>query len=312
MILVTGSLAFDHIMNFPGRFGDHILPEKLHILNVSFLVPEMRKSFGGTSGNISYTLALFGVDVAILGVVGSDFAPYKKFLEENGVKTTYIFESHGHFTSTAFGITDRENNNIWGFYTGADDVSDSLSLGQVKESIEFGIVAPQKPETMLSMIRQYKRKAIPYIFDPGMQLPWFTKDHLIEAFEHASVVIGNDYEMSVIEKKIGIEMLSDFCKKGKIIITTLGGKGSRIEKKGKVFDIPPVRVESRDPAGAGDAYRAGFIAGFLKGMSLDVCGRMGSVAAAYTVEKFGTTTHMFTKKEFERRYKEAYKENLSI
>lgn len=311
MILVTGSLAFDHIMNFPGVFRDHILPDKLHILNVSFLVPEMRKSFGGIAGNISYTLALLGVDVGILGSVGSDFASYKSFLEEAGVNTDSIFESRAHYTSTAFGITDSENNQIWGFYTGADDISDSLSLRQVKEKITFGIVSPQKPETMLSMARQYKKKHIPFLFDPGMQLPWFTRDHLEEAFDHAAIIIGNDYEISVIEKKAGKNICTRLAASGKIVITTLGSKGSRIQTKNETVDIPAVKVQSRDPAGAGDAYRAGFIAGYVKRFPLTVCGKMGSVAAAYTVEKFGTTTHTFTKKEFSKRYSQAYGETLS-
>lgn len=311
MILITGSLAFDHIMNFPGVFRDHILPDKIHMLNVSFLVPEMRKSFGGIAGNISYTLALLGCKPAILGVVGSDFSTYKEFLEKNGVNTSYIWESKAHFTSTAFGITDSENNQIWGFYTGADDISDSLSLDLVKEPITFGIVSPQKPETMLSMVRQYKKKNIPFLFDGGMQLPWFSKDHLLEAFASALIIIGNDYEMTVIEKKIGKKEFDNLSGNGKIVITTLGAHGSRVVKGKESLQIPAVAVSPKDPAGAGDAYRAGFIAGYLSNVPLSSCARMGCVAASYSVEQYGTTTHTFTKKEFEKRYFDTYKERLN-
>lgn len=313
MILVTGSLAFDHIMDFPGKFSDHIMPEKIHNLNVSFLVDQMKKSFGGTAGNIAYSLSLLGVKASVMGVVGDDFTAYREFLEKNDIDTSYIKSVNNFYTSTAFGITDNKDNNIWGFYTGADSLSDNLSIKDVKNKIDFGIVAPHNPRAMIKFAREYQLTKTPFLFDPGMQLPWLTSSDLHAAFAGATVIIGNDYEVSVIEKKAEIENLHTLSDKGKIIITTLGEEGSKISGMGDTIYVKSARVKmSSDPAGAGDAYRAGFVAGFIRKLPLKVCGQMGSVAAAYTVEKYGTSTHFFTLEQFCRRYFENYNENLEL
>ena len=313
MILVTGSLAFDHILNFPGKFGDHILPDKIHNLNVSFLVNDMRKSFGGTAGNIAYSLSLLGIKTAILGFVGDDFSPYREFLVDNEVETKYIRAIEKFYTSTAFGMCDQNDNSIWGFYTGADSLSDNLSIKEVKEKIDFGIIAPQNPRAMCRFADEYKEMGIPYLFDPGMQLTWLLKSDLEEGIAGARIVIGNDYEVDVMEKKMMIDDLNQLSKRGKIIITTLGEKGSRIVQNGKETRVKGARVRSvSDPAGAGDAYRAGFVAGFIRNFPLSICGQMGSVAAAYTVEKYGTTTHRYTHGQFMRRYKENFKEEIQL
>lgn len=312
MILVTGSLAFDHIMNFPGRLGDQILPEKIHMLNASFLVTDMRKSFGGTAGNIAYSLSLLGVRTAILGIAGEDFDTYKEFLEKNEIDTSYIKLVNNLYTSTAFGITDSQDNQIWGFYSGADKMTDHLSIFDVAGKIDFGIISPNNPRAMLKFAQEYQQAKISYLFDPGMQLPWLSGADLRTAFKGAKIIIGNDYEMSVIEKKIEMP-IGSFVKEGKIIITTLGSEGSRIISDGGEINIRAARVRSAaDPAGAGDAYRAGFMAGFLRDFPIKACGQMGSITAAYTVEKFGTTTHNFTSEEFCRRYKENYGEILEL
>lgn len=313
MILITGSLAFDQIMDFPGKFSDHIMPDKIHMLNISFLVKKMRKGFGGTAGNIAYTLSLLGINCSVLGVVGADFVPYRKFLEKNRVDTSYIKTAKNLYTSSAFGITDSKDNQIWGFYTGADKLSDKLSIDKVKQRIDFGILAPHNPKAMLNVAKEYQERKIPYLFDPGMQLPWLSGSALKKAFLGAKIIIGNDYEIGVMEKKTKIKNLHGLSKEDKVIITTLGEKGSRISSDGKIVNIKSAKVVSTcDPTGAGDCYRAGFMAGFLRGFSMKVCGQMGSIAAAYTVEKYGTTTHKFTKKEFERRYKESYLERLNL
>ncbi len=309
MIVVTGSLAFDLILDFPGNFSEHILPEKLHTLNVSFLVEKMQKGFGGTAGNISYNLAMLGIKVGILGLVGSDFETYRDFLQKNNVNTNYIRQVPNFFTSTAVGITDGKDNQIWGFYTGADSLSEGLSLDTITEEIDFGIVAPHNPRAMIKMTQEYQRKKIPYLFDPGMQLPWLDKNDLRIGIKGARIVIANDYEMSVIEKKIG-EKLED---PHKIIIVTLGEKGSRISYKGAVYEIPPAKVKGAyDPTGAGDAYRAGFVSGFLRKFPIETCGKMGALCAAYTVEAYGTTTHTFTFEEFSYRYKDNFHEALIL
>lgn len=312
MILVTGSLAFDHIMNFPGKFSDQILPDKIHMLNASFLVNDMKKSFGGTAGNIAYSLSLLGVRCSVMGVAGEDFQTYKEFLEKYEVDTTYVKLVNNLYTSTAFGITDGGDNQIWGFYSGADMLSDHLTIESVNRKIDFGIVAPHNPRAMLKFAREYKHENIPYLFDPGMQLPWLSAEDLRSAFSGAGIIIGNDYEISVMEKKIGTS-LDIYSNQGKIVITTLGAHGSRIEKDDEVIGISAAKVRSAaDPAGAGDAYRSGFVAGYLRNFPLKTCGQMGSVTAAYTVEKFGTTTHEFTIEEFARRYRDNYGETLAL
>ncbi len=313
MILVTGSLAFDQIMDFPGKFSDHILPDKIHVLNVSFLVKEMRKGFGGTAGNIAYNLSLLGLKTCIMAVAGEDFGAYRDFLEKNEVDTSHVKVVPHLYTSTAFGITDLQDNQIWGFYAGADDLSENLSIFNVKGKIDFGVVAPQNPTAMINFVKEYKKAKIPFLFDPGMQLPWFSAEDLRQAFSTADIIIGNDYEIGVMEKKTGIADLGSLSEKGKIIITTLGEKGSVIVAAGKKIFIEAAEVSSAsDPTGAGDAYRAGFLAGYMRGFSLEVCGRIGSVAAAYTVEKYGTTTHFFTRDEFIQRYERNYNQKIEL
>lgn len=313
MLLVSGSLAFDNIFDFPGAFSDHIMADKLHMLNVSFLVDTMRKSFGGTAGNIAYTLSLLHTQVSILGSVGKDFAPYEVFLKKHGVDTSLIHRELTLYTATAFGITDKKDNQLWGFYQGADRISHQLNISAIKEKITFGLIAPNNPKAMCKFAKEYTAYHIPYLFDPGMQLPWLLGTELREAFKGAKIIIGNDYEVSVMEKKTGIRPLTQLSKKGKIIIRTLGEKGSEVSENGKTYSIPAARIKNAsDPTGAGDAYRAGFMAGYMRKLNVQTCGQMGSVASAYTVEKYGTTTHSFTVDEFCKRYRENFGETIRL
>lgn len=312
MILVTGSLAFDQIMDFPGKFSDHILPDKIHTLNVSFLVHSMRRGFGGTAGNIAYTLSLLGCSCTILGLVGDDFVPYKEFLDKNEVDTSYIKVLNKHQTSAAFGITDKSDNQIWGFYEGADSIADHLSVNEVKGKIDFAIIAPHNPQAMLNFVADYTKRKIPYLFDPGMQLRYLEGDDLKLAFMGATIIIGNDYEIEVMQRKTSINNLHRHYK-NKIVITTLGEKGSIVSYNGQLIEVPSAKVRNiSDPAGAGDAYRSGFVAGYIRKFPLKICGQMGSVSAAYTVEKYGTTTHSFTIDQFVKRYNENYQEDLRL
>lgn len=307
MILVTGSLAYDQIMDFPGEFRDHIHADKLHILNVSFLVNKLRKGFGGTAGNIAYTLSLLGITSEIMGTVGDDFSPYRIFLKKHHIGTKFLKIIKSEKTSSAFGITDKKDNQIWGFYTGADKFSHNLSISKIKDPIDMAVIAPQNPKAMLKFAVEYSHKKIPYLFDPGMQLPWFEKSSLLKAITGAKIIIGNDYEIRVMEKKTGIGNLHSIAGKNKIIITTLGDQGSVISYAKDKIKIKAAKTERVvDPSGAGDSYRAGFLAGFLRHFDLIVCGQMGSMAACYAVEKYGTSNHRFTLKEFSRRLKENY------
>ncbi|KKR34221.1 MAG: Adenosine kinase [Candidatus Gottesmanbacteria bacterium GW2011_GWC2_39_8] len=310
MILVTGSLAYDYIMDFPGKFAEHILPEKIHMINVSFLVDQMIKNFGGTAGNISYSLSLLGVKVSLFGCVGKDFGPYKDFLKENEIETKYLKVMEDKYTTTGFGVTDKSDNQIWGFYQGADIHSDLLSVRSIREKIDFGIVSPQNPKAMNKFVCEYKEEQIPYLYDPGMQLPRLTNPELETGIRGATILIGNDYEMTVMEKRL--TNWKGLVEK-KILITTMAEKGVKIDYTGKSFTVNAAKAKSVcDPVGAGDAFRGGFMAGFMRNFSLPVCARMGAVAAVYTVEKYGTTTHKYTIEDFCRRYKENYKESLSL
>ncbi len=307
-VLVAGSIAFDQIMVFHGNFKDHILPEKLHVINISFLVSEMRKQRGGCAGNISYALALHGVDARVVATAGNDFAEYRAWLDQHGVDTSQVVVHDDVGTASCFITTDQADNQITGFFPGAMGRAGELSL---KESAgdrpALAIVAPDDPAAMVRHCREAREAGIPFIFDPSFQVTAMDGGPLAEAAEGAAVLVLNDYEHAVFEEKTG-------KKGGKIFdlvdmaIVTLGGEGSRILLgDGSEIRIPAARVEDLvDPTGAGDAFRAGFIAGLMRGHDLDVCGRMGSVTAAYAVERNGTQLHTFTREEFAERYRESF------
>lgn len=308
-MLVTGSLAFDYIMDFPGIFSDHIDPTKIHILNVSFLVDNLKKQQGGTGGNIAYNLALLKNEVSLLGFVGSDFADYEIFLRKAGIDTRGLSIKEDELTAQANIITDKKDNQITAFYPGAMKYTKSLSIKSLK-GIDFCVIAPNDPEAMIKFVLECKQLKIPYLFDPGMQLPRVSDDDLKKGIEKAEILIGNDYEIAVIKKRLKASD-EDLLGKVKILITTLGEKGSVIKIRDSKYDISACKPKKiLDPTGAGDAFRAGFLAGYLQGLNLEVCGKMGSVAACYAVEKYGTTAHKFTLEEFKERFRESFGEKL--
>ncbi|HUV46544.1 MAG TPA: carbohydrate kinase family protein [Candidatus Bathyarchaeia archaeon] len=312
MIVVAGSLSFDFIMNFPGYFKDQILPEKIHILNLSFLTEKLNKNFGGTAANIAYNLALLGEKPSILAPAGKDFREYKRFLDKSNINTQYIKVYRNDFTSNYFAIVDKSDNQIGGFYAGVMSKTVNLSLRKIEESIGFVVITPTEPKAMVKFAKECQELKIPYLFDPGMQLPRLTKNQVLDGVNGAKILIGNDYEISLLQKKIDWDK-KKILSKVKIVVTTLAGKGSLIETKNKRLRVMAAKPRNiSDPVGAGDAYRAGFVLGFLKGFDLKTCGQMGSVTAAYTVEKYGTTTHRFTKKQFCVRYKKNFGKELKL
>lgn len=312
MVVVAGSLAFDFVMNFPGRFSEHIMLEKIHVLNLSFLTERLNKNFGGTAGNIAYNLALLGEKPIVLSTAGKDFRPYKKFLAKSGVNTRYIKIVRDDFTSNYFAVVDKLDNQIGGFYAGAMLEDKKLSFKKIREIIDFVVISPTEPEAMINFAEQAQRLAIPYLFDPGMQLPRLEKAELMQGVSGAKILIGNDYEISLIQKKLNFGK-KELLKKVDILITTLAEKGSIIETQERVLRVKAARpFNTCDPVGAGDAYRAGFLKGFLLNFDLKTCGQMGAVAAVYTVEKYGTTTHRFTREQFCKRYRNNYKEILQF
>ena len=306
MILVTGSLAYDLIMDFPGRFSDHIDPTKIHILNLSFLVDSLKKQKGGTAGNIAYNLALLEIPVNILGSVGEDFDEYQTFLQKAGVDVSNIKIVKNEQTSQAFITTDKADNQITSFYPGSMKNNSSLKIVDLSEKPEFTVISPNDPKAMINFALECQKLEIPYMFDPGMQLPRLTNQDLITGIKGAKILIGNDYEIGLLSSKLKVKS-EKLLENIKILITTLGEKGSIIQTKDQNIRIKAAKPkEVIDPTGAGDAYRAGFLAGYLQGLDLKVCGQMGSVTACYSVEKYGTTTHSFTMDEFQQKYKENY------
>ena len=326
MIIVTGSLGFDYIMDFPGRFSDRIMPDKIHAISLSFLVDDLKKQWGGTAGNISYSLGLLGIKPLLLATAGNDFAPYKKYLEQHGVDTSQVKEFKNIATGSYFVITDKADNQIGAFYTGAMRHATKVSLKDClfgkkgKKTVffeDFVVIAANDPTAMRNYVDECIALNIPFMYDPAFQIDTFTGDDLKKAVTHAQILIGNDYEIELIAKKLGISK-NKLLTMTPIVITTLGEKGATIEcqvtnDKFQIFKIKPAKAKKVvDPTGAGDWFRSGFLAGYLRGLDLQTCGQMGALAAVYTVEAYGTTTHTFTKKEFIKRYRENYQMPLTI
>lgn len=311
-ILVTGTLGFDYIMDFPGKFADRIMPDKIHQISLSFIVDTLKKQFGGTAGNIAYSLKLLGIEPRIIAPAGNDFEPYQKFLLKHRIDISGIPIRKDVATSSYFVITDTDDNQIGSFYLGASKYAKNLSVIDKKNRSNFVVLAPTDPEAMKKYVAECRENKITYLYDPAFQIGVFTPDDLLKGISGAKILIGNDYEISLIEKKLKINH-AQLLKLCPIVITTLGVKGSIIETHDKKIAIRSAKPKAIvDPTGAGDAYRSGFLAGYMQGFDLQICGQMGAVAAVYTVEKYGTVTHSFSKKDFIKRYRENYKGNLVL
>lgn len=299
-------------MDFPGRFADRIMPDKIHKISLSFLVETLKKQFGGTAGNIAYSLKLLGIDPRIVAPAGNDFGPYKKFLLDHRVDVSGISIRKDVATSSYFVITDIDDNQIGSFYLGASKYAKNLSVASKMTNPDLVVLAPTEPEAMKKYVSQCRKNKLPYLYDPAFQIGVFAPDDLLEGISGAKILIGNDYEISLIEKKLKINH-AQLLKLCPIVITTLGVKGSIIETHDKKIAIRSAKPKAIvDPTGAGDAYRSGFLAGYLRGFDLKTCGQMGSIAAVYTVEKYGTVTHSFSKEEFAVRYRKNFKERLVL
>ena len=310
-IVVTGSLAYDHIMSMPGRFRDHIMPDKLHILNVSFIMNTFRQEFGGTAGNIAYTLGLLKTPSILVASAGCDFGLYKrhllkgKYVDLSGVK---IFGTDK--TARGFVTTDRDDNQIWGFYEGAMRNSSKVLLKPYLNNNGLLMIAPNDPTAMIKYVNEAVNLKVPYIFDPAFNISHFTLSDLKKAVKNSDILIGNDYEITLIKRRLKLSS-ANLLRNCHLLVTTLGSKGSVIESRNKCLHIPAAKPDNQsDPTGAGDAFRAGFLAGCVRNFPLEVCGKMGSVAAVYTVEKYGTQTHGFTLDQFCQRYRENFIDDL--
>lgn len=310
-IAVSGSLAYDQIMDFPGKFSDHILPTEIHNLNLSFFLSGLRRSFGGTAGNIAYNLSLLGEKPIILGVVGFDFADYRTWLLKKKIDISRIKKVSTDKTASAYIITDQSDNQIAAFYPGPRPKDYLKSISKLKD-IDLAIISADDKDRMMAYAAHYQAKHIPYIFDPGQALIAFSPAEVKKAIRGAKVLIGNDYEIKLMADKMKTD-LAKLVRMVEILVITKGGKGSEIYQGNDKIIIPPAKPKNTsDPTGAGDAYRAGLIKGLINGCNLKTCGQLGGLIAVYTVEKFGTQTHTFTMKELKTRYQKNYKEKLII
>jgi adenosine kinase len=300
-IIVSGSLAYDRIMDFPGKFSDHILPEKIHVLNVCFQVSGMKEKFGGTAGNIAYALTLMGEKPAISATIGHDYDKYFKWLSKNGISTEGIRIIEEEFTAGAYITTDQADNQITGFNPGAMKYPSSLDFSKLDPRQTIIIVSPGNFEDMVNYPRLCKDKGIDYIFDPGQSLPMWDAKDLIRSIDGCRILIVNDYELDLITHKTGLTK-KELLGRADTIITTLGEHGSQISTADDEIKIPAVKAgKVEDPTGAGDSYRGGLISGLVRGMDILQCARMGSVCASFAVESYGTQEYSFTIEEFNKR-----------
>ncbi len=303
--LICGSVAYDNIMVFDDRFKNHILPEKVHVLSVSFLVPQMRKEFGGCAGNIAYNLKLLGGEPLPMATVGKDFARYAKWMDEIGINRKHIAQIDNEFTAQAFITTDLDDNQITAFHPGAmnfshlNDVSDA-------DGITIGIVSPDGREGMIAHASQFVDAGIPFVFDPSQGLPMFDGDDLSTFIEQAAWVTVNDYEWELITTRTGMSK-TDVQARVEALIITKGNQGSEIHAGGETIEIPAARPsETADPTGCGDAYRAGLLHGLMHELDWETTGRIASLMGAIKIAHHGTQNHRFEIEDFEARFEEAF------
>ena len=309
-VLISGSLAYDRIMDFPGHFRDHFLAHKLHTINVSFAVDGVEENFGGTAGNIAYNLALLEHDPRIIATAGSDFVAYRKYLKKHGIETDTIRRDSSKLTSSAYIITDKADNQIAAFSMGAG--GNAYEPLPETEGCTCAIIGAGCVHDMRSLPAHYRGHNVPYFYDPGQQIPVLSAENLRQGIEGAAGLFANDYELDLIIQKTEWSE-KELCARTPLVVATLGESGSRIMTKDATERVKAVHVTNViDPTGAGDAYRAGFITGYLMGETPRVCAQIGSAAAAYAVEQYGTQNHRFTLSELAERYTAGYGEEFPL
>ena len=303
--LICGSLAYDTIMVFQDQFKNHILPDQVHVLNVSFLVPRMRREFGGCAGNIAYNLKLLGADPLPMATVGQDFAPYREHFTRQGIRLDYVKELADLYTAQAFITTDLDDNQITAFHPGAMMRSFENHVRDVKDAT-FGIVAPDGRDAMLQHVEEFAARKVPFIFDPGQAMPLFSGEEFRAFIDKADYVTVNDYESMLLQRNTGWSA-EEITARVKAYIVTRGPKGSLIHTTKETFDIPPAHERRvSDPTGCGDAYRAGLIFAIMRGMDWPTVGRVASLMGALKVEHPGTQNQRFTYDEFADQFRQQF------
>lgn len=305
-VVLIGSVAYDYLMRFPGNFNEHILPEHLDRLSLSFLVDEMRKERGGVAANIGYTMGLLGGNPLLFATVGQDFGEYRFWLEEHGVDTSGVTVIDHKFTASFFANTDLGNRQIASFYAGAMGDAALLSLHDLDASeIELVVISPTAPDAMAKAVRECKELGLPYVYDPSQQTIRLTKEDLLEGIDGSLMLIVNDYELNLIEKKTGLES-AEIHDMTQHLVVTKGEKGVTILND-ELYNIPAALTDQvADPTGVGDAFRGGFLRAYIAGADWDTAGKMGALAATYCIESIGTQSQFYTHNDFIERFEQVY------
>lgn len=307
--LICGSIAFDTIMVFHDKFKNHILPDKVHILSVSFLVPELRREYGGCAGNIAYNLKLLGGDPLPMATVGQDFDPYGAWMEQNKISTKHIKGIEHSYTAQAFITTDMDDNQITAFHPGAMSFAHENNIEDAS-GVTIGIVSPDGRDGMIQHAQQFADANIPFIFDPGQGMPMFDKDDLLHFIDQATWITVNDYEAQLMQERTGLSP-HEIAEKVDALVVTLGAEGSHVYQGEHRMEIPCAKPEAiNDPTGCGDAYRAGLLYGLMNHMDWETTGRIAALMGALKIERHGTQNHRFMREEFDARFKKSFGQAL--
>lgn len=305
-VVVSASIAYDHIMHFDGSFKDHILQDKAHVISVSFLLGSLKQQRGGVAGNMGYNMALLGVPVALVGAVGSDFGPYRAELETLGlIDLSHVIQKDDDFTATAYMNADNHGNQIASFYPGPAAATQEIDVTGIAGTAEYGIVSAGDPVAMVRHAEQFASVS-KLVFDPAFQIVILSGEDLARGIEMAEIVMGNDYEFGMMERKTDLSV-DDISNKVPMTIVTYGSEGSEIRANGECHRIPVAKPESfGDPTGGGDAYRAGIMTGLLLKKDLPVVGRIAALTATHAIEFHGPQEHSYSREDFVRRFDKAF------
>ncbi len=306
-IVISGSIAYDYLMRFPGRFRDHLIADKLDRISVSFLVEDLTRQRGGSGANIAYNMALLGERPILMGTAGMDFEDYRRWLNDHGVDTSAVRDIPGVFTASFFVNTDVENNQIGSFFTGAMASSKGYKLIEAVPSLpDLVMVSPNDPTAMSELADECFQLKVPFMFDPSQQVIWLDAEFLLHGTDRCSLLICNEYEWAMIAKKTGLTREA-LLNAGKKLIVTHGSEGSHIYVEGEHYHVPVFPVEQIvDPTGVGDAFRAGLLKGIASGFGWELCGQLGSLAAAYVLECNGPQSHDYTLADFVKRFRTVF------
>ncbi len=309
-ILVTGSIAYDYLMRFPGRFTEYFIKDQLHQVSLSFLVDEMTKHWGGVAANIAYNIALMGLRPKLVGTVGRDFPEYRARLEQVGVDTSTVRQIDDVFTASFFANTDLDNNQIASFYTGAMAYAKDYRLADVFDGQpDLVVISPNDPQAMSNLAQECRERGLRFIYDPSQQVPRLTGEELDRDMQGAYALVVNAYEAEIICKKTG-QTLDDLCRKIEVLVVTQGPRGSHIYQNGERIEVPAFPTDHiKDPTGVGDAFRAGLVRGLVSGWPMQLTGLVGALCATYVLEQVGTQNHSYSLVEFVERFRAHFDDN---